>query len=43
MRKPAINVADISPEGQLQMIEELWDTLSEQPEAFHSPMRSARH
>jgi len=31
MRKPAINVGDISPEERLRMIEELCDSLSEQP------------
>lgn len=31
MSKPAINVGDLSPEERLQMIEEMWDSLSEQP------------
>jgi hypothetical protein len=43
MRKPTINVADVSPEGQLQMIEEMWDISASNQEAFHSSMRSARN
>lgn len=30
MSKPAINIDDLSPEERLRMIEELWDSLSEQ-------------
>jgi putative addiction module component (TIGR02574 family) len=33
MSKPAINVGDLSPEERLRMIEELWDSLSDQPES----------
>jgi putative addiction module component (TIGR02574 family) len=28
--KPAININDLKPEERLRMIEELWDSLSEQ-------------
>ena len=31
MGKPAINVGDLNPEERLRMIEELWDSLSDQP------------
>ena len=31
MSKPAVNIADLNPEERLRMIEELWDSLSEQP------------
>jgi len=31
MSKPAINIDDLNPEERLRMIEELWDSLSEQP------------
>jgi putative addiction module component (TIGR02574 family) len=31
MSKPAINVRDLNPEERLRMIEELWDSLSDQP------------
>lgn len=31
MSKPAVNIADLDPEERLRMIEELWDSLSEQP------------
>jgi putative addiction module component (TIGR02574 family) len=31
MSKPAINVGDLNPEERLRMIEELWDSLSDQP------------
>lgn len=33
MSKPAINIDDLNPEERLRMIEELWDSLSEQPES----------
>jgi putative addiction module component (TIGR02574 family) len=33
MSKPGIKVGDLSPEERLQMIEELWDSLNEQPES----------
>jgi putative addiction module component (TIGR02574 family) len=33
MSKPAINVDDLNPEERLRMIEELWDSLSDQPES----------
>lgn len=32
MSKSAFNVEDLKPEERLRMIEELWDSLSEQPE-----------
>jgi putative addiction module component (TIGR02574 family) len=31
MSKAAVNIADLNPEERLRMIEELWDSLSEQP------------
>ena len=31
MSNPAVNIADLNPEERLKMIEELWDSLSEQP------------
>jgi putative addiction module component (TIGR02574 family) len=31
MSKPAVSIADLNPEERLRMIEELWDSLSEQP------------
>jgi putative addiction module component (TIGR02574 family) len=31
MSKPALNIDDLNPEERLRMIEELWDSLSEQP------------
>jgi len=31
MSKPAINIDDLNPEERLRMIEELWDSLSDQP------------
>jgi putative addiction module component (TIGR02574 family) len=31
MSKPAINIDDLNPEERLRMIEELWDSRSEQP------------
>jgi putative addiction module component (TIGR02574 family) len=33
MSKPGLNVADLSPEERLRLIEELWDSLSETPGA----------
>jgi putative addiction module component (TIGR02574 family) len=33
MSKPVINVDDLNPEERLRMIEELWDSLSDQPES----------
>jgi putative addiction module component (TIGR02574 family) len=32
MSKSVFNVEDLKPEERLRMIEELWDSLSEQPE-----------
>jgi putative addiction module component (TIGR02574 family) len=32
MSKPALNIDSLNPEERLQMIEELWNSLSEQPE-----------
>jgi putative addiction module component (TIGR02574 family) len=31
MSKPALNIGELSPEERLRLIEELWDSLSEQP------------
>lgn len=31
MSKPALNLDGLSPEERLQLIEELWDSLSEKP------------
>jgi putative addiction module component (TIGR02574 family) len=31
MAHPAINLDDLSPEEQLQLLEEIWDRLSEHP------------
>ncbi|HEX7230715.1 MAG TPA: addiction module protein [Candidatus Binatia bacterium] len=31
MSKPGLNIDDLNPEERLRMIEELWDSLSEQP------------
>ena len=33
MSKPAINIDDLDPAERLRMIEELWDSLSEQSES----------
>ena len=33
MSKPALNISDLSPEERLRLIEELWDSLAEKPEA----------
>ena len=33
MSKPALNIGDLSPDEQLQLIEELWESLSEKPAA----------
>jgi putative addiction module component (TIGR02574 family) len=32
MSKPAVNIDNLNPEERLRMIEELWNSLSEQPE-----------
>lgn len=32
MSKPALNIDELNPEERLRMIEELWDSLSGQPE-----------
>jgi putative addiction module component (TIGR02574 family) len=40
MSKPALNIRDLSPEERLSLIEELWDSLSEEPEAV--PMTNAQ-
>ena len=34
MSKPALNIGDLSPEERLRLIEELWDSLNETPEAI---------
>jgi putative addiction module component (TIGR02574 family) len=31
MSKPALNIRDLSPEERLRLIEELWDSLNEEP------------
>lgn len=31
MSKPALNISELSPEERLRLIEELWDSLSEEP------------
>ena len=31
MSKPALNIGDLSPEERLRLIEELWDSLNEEP------------
>ena len=33
MSKPALNIDDLNPEERLQLIEELWESLRETPEA----------
>jgi putative addiction module component (TIGR02574 family) len=33
MSKPALNIRDLSPEQRLSLIEELWDSLAEEPGA----------
>ena len=40
MSKPALNIDDLSPEECLRLIEELWDSLSETPEAV--PLHDAQ-
>jgi putative addiction module component (TIGR02574 family) len=32
MSKPAVNINDLSPAERLELIEELWNSLSERPE-----------
>ena len=34
MAKPNINVSELSPEERLELIEELWDSLSGRPDAL---------
>jgi putative addiction module component (TIGR02574 family) len=34
MSKPLLNIGDLSPEKRLRLIEELWDSLNETPEAI---------
>lgn len=34
MSKPALNIDSLSPEERLRLIEELWESLSESPEAM---------
>lgn len=31
MNKPALNISDLSPEERLRLIEELWESLNENP------------
>jgi putative addiction module component (TIGR02574 family) len=33
MSKPALNISELTPEERLRLIEELWDSLSEMPDA----------
>lgn len=40
MSKPRVNIDGLKPEERLRMIEELWDSLSEQPE--HVPLTGAQ-
>jgi putative addiction module component (TIGR02574 family) len=40
MSKPALNINDLSPEERLRLIEELWDSLDETPEAI--PLTNAQ-
>jgi len=34
MSKPALNIDNLSPKERLRLIEELWESLSESPEAL---------
>ena len=34
MSKPALNIDSLSPKERLRLIEELWESLSESPEAL---------
>ena len=34
MAKPNIDISELSPEERLELIEELWDSLSGQPDAL---------
>ena len=40
MSKPALNITDLSPEERLRLIEELWDSLTDKPEAV--PLTNAQ-
>jgi putative addiction module component (TIGR02574 family) len=40
MSKPALNISDLTPEERLRLIEELWDSLSEEPGAV--PLTNAQ-
>ena len=40
MGKPELNIADLSPEERLRLIEELWDSLSGKPGAI--PLTNAQ-
>lgn len=40
MSKPALNISDLTPEERLRLIEELWDSLTEDPEAV--PLTNAQ-
>ena len=40
MGKPELNIADLSPEERLRLIEELWDSLSAKPGAI--PLTNAQ-
>ena len=40
MGKPELNIADLSPDERLRLIEELWDSLSAKPGAI--PLTNAQ-
>jgi putative addiction module component (TIGR02574 family) len=40
MSKPALNISDLTREERLRLIEELWDSLTEHPEAV--PLTNAQ-
>ena len=40
MSKPTLNIGELSPEERLRLIQELWDSLDEQPETV--PLTSAQ-
>ena len=40
MRKPALNISDLTPEERLRLIEDLWDSLTQNPETV--PLTNAQ-
>ena len=40
MSKPALNIGDLSPEERLRLVEELWDSLADEPESV--PLTAAQ-